>query len=619
VRATTFQEIVGRWERPVLAFILDEAKIDEVRQATDIVAVISRYVPLKRSGKDFMARCPFHREKTPSFSVSPAKQIYKCFGCGEGGNVFSFLMKHEKMTFPQAVRALAEQAGIRIDEPDERSTRRAASRQRIREVNRWAARVFRKWFESDDGKEARDYLEGRGITPATARKFGMGWAPDAWDALLQRAGEDGTPDTDLLDAGLVLARETGGGYYDRFRSRLMFPIIDARGEVIAFGGRALGEATPKYLNSPETGVFSKGRCVYGLNRAQRALRDERRLLVVEGYTDVVALVQTGIENVVATLGTALTLDHLRLLQRYADEVTLVFDGDEAGQKAADRVLELFVREDVEVMVALLPKGEDPCDVALGRGPDAFRDIVGAAVNALDFRLGRALAGAGGASLTAKRRAIEEILGIIVQCDDEVKRVLLVQQTAAACGLTEDVLMRDVSRLRRGEQPAFRTGPRDNWSGEIPGRERELLRAMLADPAVTGTVVEKGPAPDEFEHPGACALYTLALRYIERHGGFDGPTLVGTISDPDVANLAAHLQDEIADGIDAEATVASSLAAFQRARSERQDAESMRAIADSDDYDAQLQILRDIAAKSGKDRGPHSTMTQELPDTIARAN
>lgn len=596
-----------------MAHILDEAKIDEVRQATDIVAVISRYVPLKRSGKSFVARCPFHREKTPSFNVSPEKQIYKCFGCGEAGNVFGFLMKHERMSFPQAVRSLAEQAGIRIDEPDERSSRRATSRRRIREVNRWAARVFRSWFESSDGKEAREYLESRPITPATARKFGLGWAPDAWDALLERARTDGISDTDLLDAGLVLARESGGGYYDRFRSRLMFPIIDAGGEVIAFGGRALGEATPKYLNSPETGVFSKGRCVYGLNRAQRALREERRLFVVEGYTDVLALVQEGIENVVATLGTALTLDHLKLLRRYADEVTLVFDGDEPGQKAADRVLELFVQENIEVMVAHLPKGEDPCDVALGRGADAFREVVGAAVSALEFRLGRALAGAGGTSLTAKRRAIEEILRIIVRCDDEVKRVLLVQQTAAACGLTEDVLMRDVSRLRRGESPAFRTGPRDNWAAEIPGRERELLRALLADPAVTDTVVEQGPAPDEFEHPGARTLYTLASSYIERHGKFDGPTFVGTIGDPDVAKLAANLQDEIADSIDAKATLVSSLAAFERIRSERQAAESMRAIEESDDYDAQLQMLAEIAAKA---REQPSTVTRELPDKIA---
>jgi len=366
-------------------------------------------------------------------------------------------------------------------------------------------------------------------------------------------------------------------------------------------------------------VFSKGRCVYGLNRAQRALREERRLLVVEGYTDVLALVQTGIGNVVATLGTALTLDHLRLLRRYADEVTLVFDGDEAGQKAADRVLELFVREDVEVMVAHLPRGEDPCDVALGAGPDAFRDIIAGAVNALDFRLGRALAGAGGASTTAKRRAIEEILGIIVQCDDEVKRVLLVQQTAAACGLAEEVLMRDVSRLRRGERPAFRIGPRHNWSGEIPGRERELLRALLADPAVSDTVVEKGPEPDEFEHPGACALYTLALGYIRRHGGFDEPDFVAGITDPDVAKLAANLQDEMADGIDAHVTLVSSLADFDRARSERQATQSMRAIEESDDYDAQVQILRDIAAKAGEHRGHHSTAARKLPDTLTGAN
>ena len=545
------------------SYILEE-KVEEVRSASDIVSVIGRYVRLKRAGKSFVARCPFHREKTPSFNVSPERQIFKCFGCGEGGNVFTFLMKHEHLTFPEAVQVLADQAGI-IIESSRQTGVPVGNRERVREVNVWAARQFRRWLESDDGLRVREYLTERGIAEATIRRFGLGWSPDAWDSLLECAVSEGIAAEELLHAGLAIARDGGGGYYDRFRDRLMFPIIDATGRVIAFGGRALGEATPKYINSPETSVFSKGRSVYGLTQAKQALRDTREAIVVEGYTDCLALSQAGVENVVATLGTALTIDHLRLLRRYADVVIVVFDGDEAGQRAAERVLELFVREDVEVLIALMPAGQDPCDYVQERGAESFREVLKEAIPALDFRLRRRLGATRGAGVTSKHRAVEDVLRLVAQTSDEVKRALLVQRTASITGIPEEVLVRDVGRLRRGDATSGtrRTGRDEELL--VPGPEKEILQALLVDESLVDEVVADGPDPEVFEHEGTRTLYLGVLAYYERHGRFSSVEFLGGIPDPDNARLAARLLPQEGGSFDARATLRASLAAFEKRR------------------------------------------------------
>ena len=588
----------------MLPGLIDERVIDQVKQATDIVSVVGQYVPLKRSGKSYIACCPFHREKTPSFNVSPERQIFKCFGCGEGGNVFGFLMRQESLSFPEAVRLLADRAGIAIQEKEGESRRVGTDRRRVREVNLWAARLFRKWFESPDGADARAYLDHRGISEQTARRFGLGWAPDEWDALLVAAREEKIDESELLAAGLVLERDSGGGCYDRFRGRLIFPIISPQGDVIAFGGRALGDSTPKYLNSPETAVFSKGRCMYGLNAAKAAIREERRALVVEGYTDCLALHQEGVRHVAATLGTALTVDHLRLLRRYADEVTLIFDGDEAGQKAADRALELFVQEDVEVRVAHLPRGQDPCDFVFAQGADAFVALLDRAVGALDFRLGRALGGATG--VTGKRRAMEDVLRIIAQCDDEVKRTLLVQRAAEAANLPEDVLRRDVNRQRRRGPRATRDDAYPvELDANMPGREREILQALFADETLAAEFLDRIPSSEEFRHPGVRRLCEGVVAYVKRHGRFVCADFLSGVSDPTLSKLAVGLlKDKGADkeaDFQPRATLVSSLASFESERQARQSEQTREALDDAGDADERRRLLAELARQVGERR------------------
>jgi DNA primase len=354
---------------------IPEKFIDDLLARIDIVDVIDARVPLKKAGKDYKACCPFHEEKTPSFTVSADKQFYHCFGCGEHGTAIGFLMRYDRMSFPEAVRELASIAGMPVPEEAGTSTGEGERRQAdllelLKQANQYYQRQLR---EHPQAAEAVDYLKGRGLSGEIAASFGLGYAPAGWDNLLKALGRDEPTREALTEAGL-LARRDNGGYYDRFRQRVMFPIEDYRGRVVGFGGRVLGEGEPKYLNSPETPVFHKGREVYGLHRARDAIRREQRVLVVEGYMDVVALAQFGIDYVVATLGTAATRDHLERLFRYAPEVVFAFDGDRAGRDAAWRALNTvlpIMGEGRQVSFLFLPEGEDPDSLVRKEGSEAF--------------------------------------------------------------------------------------------------------------------------------------------------------------------------------------------------------------------------------------------------------
>ncbi len=321
---------------------IPEETIEAIRAAIDIVEVVGEYVPLRRRGANWFGLCPFHEEKTPSFSVNPHLGIFKCFGCGRGGDVFAFIQQIEHVSFVEAVRMLAERAGIPLPDGEEEAD---DPRPALYHALRFAARFyFEQLTQSEAGQVARAYLKQRGIHPEAVRRFGLGYAPNAWDALLKAATEAGIRSEVLEQAGLVLPRKERGGYYDRFRHRLMFPIFSHTGRVVGFGGRLLepDPEQPKYINTPETPVYHKGRILYGLYQARQALRTQEEAILVEGYTDVIALHQAGIEHVVATSGTALTPDQARLLARYVRRVVLLFDADAAGQQAALRSIELFL-------------------------------------------------------------------------------------------------------------------------------------------------------------------------------------------------------------------------------------------------------------------------------------
>ncbi len=469
-------------------------KIEEVQRYTDIVVIVSQHVPLNRRGKNYIGLCPFHNEKTPSFTVSQEKQFYKCFGCGEGGSVFNFLMKKEGLSFSEAVRSLARKAGVDIPQ------RRDASydkRDYLYQANSLAAGFFQACLSSEEGRQAREYLDKRGIDRGSIEKFRIGYAPDRWDGLLTAAQGKGISAETLLGAGLVIAREGKKGCYDRFRNRLMFPISDLTGNVIAFGGRSLDGKEPKYLNSPETALFHKGGCLYGVDLARGDIFREKKVLVMEGYTDVIMAHQYGISWAVGLLGTALSEEHVRLLRPWTEVVVLVMDGDAPGLKSAERNVETLIREDVETRIAELPEGCDPCDLLLKEGRDSFLEKVGGAAEFFDFKVKRASQRLGLSTPSGKLAFARELIPLIAQIPDELKRQLTIKHLAEQIAAEEGILRRSLLSVLRNAQLSNQQLSRQNSGGLKKGSaetgkatyrdetEKELLGLLLAHNELIG--------------------------------------------------------------------------------------------------------------------------------------
>ena len=407
--------------------------IDELMGRTDIVEVINTRVPLKKAGREYKACCPFHGEKTPSFTVSPTKQFYHCFGCGAHGTALGFLMDYEHLSFPDAVEELASLAGLEVPREQDGGEGRRPDLYGTLEA---AAGYYRDQLKRH--AEAIDYLKARGVSGATAATFGIGFAPGAWDGLLKRFGTDEAAVQRLAAAGLVIERDQGG-FYDRFRGRVMFPIRDARGRVIAFGGRVLGADEPKYLNSPETALFHKGRELYGLYEARQAARSIPRLLVVEGYMDVVGLHEAGVSWAVATLGTATTPEHLERLFRVTEEVVFCFDGDRAGRQAAWRALENALptlREGRQVRFLFLPEGEDPDSLVRTEGAADFTARLRDALPLSEYLHDELASQVDMGSLDGRARLAELAKPLVARVPDGVFRALLVRRVATAVGMDE---------------------------------------------------------------------------------------------------------------------------------------------------------------------------------------
>ncbi|WP_428386616.1 DNA primase [Mucisphaera sp.] len=382
-----------------------------VLDASDIVGVVGEQLALKPKGREFVGLCPFHDDRNPSMCVVPEKQIFHCFVCGAGGDVFSFVMRYHRLSFPEALKHLAERAGIELTgRRQQRNDGQKALRQRIAEANDLALRFFRSRLRDEQtGAEARAYLAGRGISHEMIERFEMGYAPDDWDVMSKAVAAKGLDREAFVAAGLIAKRDRGEGYFDRLRHRLVFPIGDALGRPVAFGGRRLREEdNPKYWNSPETELFHKSSTLFGLHLAKRAIIGTKTAVIVEGYTDVIAAHQAERENVVATLGTALTAEHVKGLRRFAERIVLVFDGDEAGRRAADRAVEAFLTEEVDTAVAILPGGQDPADLlSTTEGVEIWDRLVAEAPDALDFGLARMAEDLSGASTITGRQRLAE--------------------------------------------------------------------------------------------------------------------------------------------------------------------------------------------------------------------
>ncbi len=409
--------------------------------------IVSEHTRLKRSGRTFRGPCPLHGGDGPNFSVDPAKGYYKCFVCGEGGTVYTFLMKHLGMSYPEAIRSVAERVGIEI--PDERAWHQEVDpNQPLYEVNAFAADWFRKRLWDDErGKAAREYLERRGITRETAERFGLGWAPEEWTALGEAARKHGIDNGRLLALGLAKESKNGRDPYDAFRARIIFPIEDLSGRVVAFGGRILGEAderTPKYLNSPESPVYHKGNVLYGLGWSRGAIRKEEAVLVVEGYMDYVSLAAHGVGNAVAPLGTAMTQEQAELIARYARRAILLYDSDKAGLKATFRTGDELLRAGLEVLVATLPEGEDPDSLVRNEGPAALRRYLDDAVDVMERKIQILERKDFFSSIKGTRQAIDSLLPTVRAAADELVRGVYIQRISEKTGVPRETLEREVA-------------------------------------------------------------------------------------------------------------------------------------------------------------------------------
>jgi len=417
---------------------IDQSVIEEVGSLTDIVEVIGAYVPLRKAGTNFKAPCPFHKEKTPSFMVSPQKQIYHCFGCGEGGNAFSFIMKIEGMSFPEAIKHLAEKCGVKVPEFRSGSDASHGKRDRLAKLAKAAVTYYEKMlWDLETGRQAREYLTKRQIPNEIAKTFHLGWAGPGWRGLIEYATQAGFQMDEMAQLGLIAtSREKR---FDMFRQRLMFPIFDVQGKPVGFGGRILGQGEPKYLNSPETAIFKKRRELFNLHQSKSAIIESKTAFVVEGYMDVISLWQYGIENVVATLGTALTNEHVRLLKRYANKVIMVYDGDSAGLRAAERGLEVFAEEECPVQVLELPKGMDPDDLVRKEGKDAFLKYADQALDMFEFKFRLTAQNWDGKETAGLTRVTKTMLDFITRLKSPVLVDRYLKQLAEKLGIREDAL------------------------------------------------------------------------------------------------------------------------------------------------------------------------------------
>ena len=407
---------------------IPEQKIEEIRTAADIVDIISGHVHLRKRGKNFVGLCPFHQEKTPSFTVSEDKQIYHCFGCGAGGNAFKFLMEFKNISFVEAVEEIAEHLGIKIDYDSSPVDQQQSELEELYEINVFAARFFSdNLLKSASGEEAREYLKNRYIKPQTQKTFGIGYAPYGWDNFLVHAkgNKIDLAKTKLL--GLIDLNDKGE-YYDKYRGRIIFPIFSPNGRVIAFGGRILTnqENTAKYLNSPESPVYSKRRSLYGLYHSKDEIRKIDRAILVEGYLDLISLYQAGVKNVVASSGTSLTDEQVQLLSRFTKNIIILFDADPAGQKASLRSIEILLKQDFEVKVITLPKGEDPDSYIIKHGKDEFDELVSSAKNFLEYQTAQFEEQGLFEDPAEMTKAIRELVKTLALVNDELKRNLLMK-------------------------------------------------------------------------------------------------------------------------------------------------------------------------------------------------
>ncbi len=533
--------------------------IEEIREKCDLVEIISAHVALRKTGRTFTGLCPFHGEKTPSFHVNPERQIWKCFGCGEGGDVFKFVQKIDNLTFPQAVEQLARKVGVTI-ERSEKAARAYSERERIVRANNVACAYFREALTQSD--KAKDYISRRGLSADAIEIYKIGYAPAGWDGLLNYMQQQRIDIADAIKAGLLVARESSTGFYDRFRDRLIFPILDSSDRIIAFGGRSFGDEQPKYLNSPETALFAKNKTLYGLNIARKSIAHEDKVIVVEGYMDVITTQSAGFNNAVATMGTALTDEHVSVIGRFTKNVVLAFDSDSAGINAAMKSAPVFEQAGFRVRILNMPKGEDPDSLLRGGKVSVFAELLNKALPLPDYKIKLALSRHDLSTDEGKTSALGEAIDILAEVDGAVERERLIRFLAkyhpnfsTGTTLAEDHIRGEISRkksrmahsgnsskLVRSSAPNGRQkthlAPLQKW-------EQLLLGIILFSRADASKVFDV-LSPNEFTGTDCIALAEALSKQYSELGKIDQENLRKLVSNTPAEGLLLDLltgQDE----------------------------------------------------------------------------
>ena len=541
-----------------MAMRIPDDKIEEVRSATDIVDVLSAYVKLKKRGKNYVGLCPFHTEKTPSFTVSAEKQMYHCFGCGKGGNAFTFVMEMEKISFVEAVRSLADKAGIVLPSDSQASAAEETDAERLYAITKFAGRYFYDNLRSAEGQVALAYFRGRGFTDETIRIFGLGYALNSWDAFVTHARSEGLAPADLVKAGLARMRDDGS-LYDYFRGRAIFPIVSPAARVLGFGARKMRDDDPiagKYINSPESPIYNKSRVLFGLSHSKDAIRQEDAALMVEGYADLITLFQAGVQHVVASSGTALTREQLALISRYTRNLVLVYDADSAGSSAMIRGIDLTLEEGLDVRIVELPQGEDPDSFVRAHGGKEFLRLVADSVSFIDFKA-RQLVNAGYfSSPEGKTKAIRSIVESIARIKDELKRNLFIKDVSQKYDIYESILHREVEQILARARKEPWTGPaEENRQSRaegipasdgapalrpVPPEERDILKLFLeGDRDIIGFVLGSITLQD-FSDARVRAIVQIVLEMVEERGTVDANSVVTQLTDESLKGLVSDV-------------------------------------------------------------------------------
>ena len=517
--------------------------IQSVRDATDIVEMIGDHVSLKKRGKSWFGLCPFHQEKSPSFHVDPVRQFYHCFGCGEGGNAFTFLMQMDRISFPEAVRVLADKAGISLPEaqadPDH-----DREIENLYNVHKMATEFYRDcYLKTKAGQKAQTYMQDRGFDSETVDKFLVGYAPNLWDGLIQKAQKESLPLELLEKAGLIIPRQGKSGYYDRFRGRLMFPIANGSGRFVGFGGRALQDQpnSPKYLNSPESPIYQKSFILYGLYQSKNGIHREDRLLVVEGYTDLMRLHQHGLDFAVATSGTALTEGHAAKIARFTKNIILIFDGDEAGFQAAIRGMQVLLSRGLYVQVVTMPQGHDPDSFLRENGREAMEALLETATDVVDFMLSGS-ENPKNNSARERSEAAQLLLQTTLQVKDPVERSLMIRETAEKLGIDEQLLHKQIRKLKNpaaASQEGAAPDPRKDSA--VEEAENLIIRLLLTDTHTWVKPVQAFLKPEHMQNAWNTELLKWIFSSAKSKGSLSDEDLFAQFSDnPELVRHLSHL-------------------------------------------------------------------------------